>query len=297
MFHKALVGIDGQAGGLDAAALARQLVAADGEVVLVHIAAGYPVAAKGETGDYERILRDESNAVLAQACAQTGVRSSVSHFSTSVGHGLRELAERESADLVVVGATRRGPAARVFIGDDTRDTLKAVRGAVAVAVAPAGYADRSPALIRKIGLAYDGSSESRAAAAAARDLALALHAELATIEVVDVPTYLLHPGKLREGAPAQAAINAATNQIAALGGSEPHVSVEDVDQRLTSTSGMVDLLVMGSPSVGLVRRLLHGSTSQDLVRGAHCAVLLLAEAVRETERSHARVGQRVAVSS
>jgi nucleotide-binding universal stress UspA family protein len=137
MFHKALVGIDGQEGGLDAAALARQLVAPDGELVLANIGAGYPVAAKGETGAYERVLRGESRAVLEQACAQTGVRSSVSHFSTSVGRGLQELAERESADLVVVGATRRGPAARIFIGDDTRETVRAVRGAVAVAVAPA----------------------------------------------------------------------------------------------------------------------------------------------------------------
>jgi nucleotide-binding universal stress UspA family protein len=168
---------------------------------------------------------------------------------------------------------------------------------VAVAVAPAGYADRSPAAIGKIGLAYDGSSESRAAATVARELAMALNAELAAIEVVDVPMYLLHPGRLREGTPAQGAMNAATNQIAALGGVEPHVSVEDVDEQLISTSGMVDLLVMGYRSVGLVRRLLHGSTSQDLVRGAHCAVLLLAETAREPQHSHGPGDQRVAIGS
>jgi hypothetical protein len=55
MFHKVLVGIDGQGGGLDAAALARQLVAPDGELVLVHIDSGYPIPARGATGDFEHV--------------------------------------------------------------------------------------------------------------------------------------------------------------------------------------------------------------------------------------------------
>lgn len=282
MFHKVLVGIDGQAGGFDAAALARRLVAPDGELVLAYIDVAYPIAAKGEGGDYDRVIRIDSQAVLDEVCAQTGIRSHITHDATSVGRGLQELAERESADLVVVGATRRGPAARILIGDDTRDTLKAVRGAVAVA--PAGYAAKSAA-IRKIGLAYDGSSESRAAATVARDMALVLKSELTAIEVLDLPMYLIYSGKNREGGPAGNTMDEAAKEITALGDFEPRVSFGYVKDQLVSASDTLDLLVMGTRSVGLVRRLLNGSTSQDLVRSAHCAVLVLPEAACASYRA------------
>lgn len=274
MFHKILVGIDGEGGGLDAAALARKLVAPDGELVLVHIDVGYPMPARGASGDFEHVRRARSLAVLEQACAQTGIQSYLSHASTSVGHGLQALVERESADLVVVGATRRGPAARIFIGDDTRGTLRAVRGAVAVA--PAGYADSSTE-ISTVGIAYDGSSESRSAAAVARDLSAALDAELAAIEVVDVPMYLLYSGRGREGVPARDALTLASNQIAGPGRFEPSVRFGYVDEQLLRASRALDLLVMGSRSAGFVRRLLHGNTSEDLARSAQCALLVLTE--------------------
>lgn len=296
MFHKVLVGIDGHAGGLDAAALARQLVAPGGELVLANIDAGYPIAVKGVSGGYERLLHVDSRAVLEQACTQTGIHSQVSYAATTVGRGLHELAERESADLVVVGATRRGPAARIFIGDDTRETLKAVRGSVAVAVAPAGYADR-PAAIGRIGLAYDGSSESRAAATVARDLAMAMNAELVTTEVVDIPAYLLHPVKPPDTTPAARPINAVTNQVAALAGSAPHLSAEEADEQMLHAGGTVDLLVMGSRSVGPVTRLLHGGTHEELVRRAGCAVLVVAEADDRARHSHDHTDQPAAIDS
>jgi nucleotide-binding universal stress UspA family protein len=274
MFHKVLVGIDGHAGGLDAAALARRLVAPDGELVLAYVDVTYSIAAKGDGGAYSRVLHADAQAVLERASAQTGIQSHVAHDATSVGQGLQELAESESADLVVVGATRRGPAARILIGDDTRGTLKAVHGAVAVA--PAGYAEKSSALNR-IGVAYDGSTESRAAATVARDLSIVLKAELAAIEVLDVPMYLIYSGKNREGGPSGNTLDEAAKEITALGDFEPRVRFGYVKDQLVSASGTLDLLVMGSRSVGLVRRLLSGSTSLDLARSAHCAILVLTE--------------------
>lgn len=294
MFHKVLVGIDGHGGGLDAAALAHRLVAPDGELILTHVDVAYPIAAKGAGGDYDRVLRVDAQALLDQATAQTGIQKHAVQTATSVGHGLQELAERESADLVVVGATRRGPAARVFIGDDTRDTLKAVSGAVAVA--PAGYADKSPA-IHQIGLAYDGSDESRAAATVARDLSIVLKAELAAIEVVDVPMYLLYAGKNPEGTSAQDPLEDAANEIAALGDFEPRVRFGGVEEQLVSASGELDLLIMGSRSVGLVRRLLNGSTSLDLARSARCAVLILTHSACEAYHAGSVADEPVAVDS
>lgn len=294
MFNKVLVGIDGHDGGIDAAALARQLVSPDGELVLAYIDVVYPVSAKGTGGDYDRVPRVDSQAVLEQACAQTGVRSHVSHVSTSVGRGLQESAALESADLVVVGATRRGPAARIFIGDDTRDTLKAVRGAVAVA--PAGYADNANA-IGKIGVAFDASPESRGAAAAARGLAGALHAKLTAIEVLDIPMYIFYSSRPREGMPAQDPVKSVANEISQLGEFEPSVRFGNVQDELAKASRTVDLLVMGSQTLGRLRRLVHSSKSQDIARRAHCPLLVLTEAAAEAFNHNRQNAPHISASS
>jgi nucleotide-binding universal stress UspA family protein len=267
MFNKVLVGVDGHDGGLDAAALARQLVAPDGELLLTHIHGGYPLVAKAETGDYERVIRDDAETLLAQASEQTGIRARILHGSSSVGRGLRELVERESADLVVVGSTRRGPTARIFLGDDTRETLRDVRSAVAIA--PAGYADAANA-IGKIGVALDASPESRGAATLARELAKALHAKLSAIEVLDVPMYIFYSSRPREGMPAQDPLKVVANEISQLGEFEPYVRFGYVEDELAKASVTVDLLVMGSRSLGRVRRLVETSRSQDIARRARC---------------------------
>jgi len=294
MFNKVLVGIDGHDGGLDAAALARQLVAPDGELVLTHVHGGYPLVAKAETGDYERVIRDDAETLLVQASEQTGIRARILHGSSSVGRGLHELADRESADLVVVGSTRRGPTARVFIGDDTRDTLKVVRGAVAVA--PAGYAESANA-IAKIGVAFDASPESRGAAAAARELAGALHAKLTAIEVLDVPMYIFYSLRPREGMPAQDPLKVVANEISQLGEFEPDVRFGYVEDELAKASGTVDLLVMGSRTLGRVRRLVNSSRSQDMAGRARCPLLVMSEAAAEAFNDNSQIDQHISVIS
>jgi len=294
MFHKVLVATDGHDGGLDAVALARQLVASDGELVLAHVHAGYPLVAKAETGDYERVLRDDAETLLAQASEQTGIHARVLHAASSVGRGLHELAERESADLVVVGSTRRGPAARVLIGDDTRDTLRAARGAVAVA--PAGYAQRAHA-IGKIGVAFDTSPESRGAADAARDLAASLHAKLSAIEVLDIPMYIFYSSRPREGTPALDPAKLAANDISELGEFQPDVRFGYVEDELAKASRTVDLLVMGSRSLGRVRRLVNASVSQGVARRTLCPLLVLTDCASQVHNTPSQTHQPALVDS
>jgi nucleotide-binding universal stress UspA family protein len=74
-----------------------------------------------------------------------------------VGRGLHELREVIEADLLVVGSSRRGLLGRVLIGDDTRAALNGAP--CAVAIAPTGFASE-PAVMRKVGVGYDGSPES-----------------------------------------------------------------------------------------------------------------------------------------
>ena len=205
------------------------------------------------TGDYERVARADAQLLLTQASEQTGIYSVLAHGSPSVGRGLRELAEAEFVDLVVIGATRRAAIANIFGGDATRETLRAARGAVAVA--PVGYADR-PSAIRKIGVVYDASQESRGAAAVGRDLAGALRTKLSAIQVVDIPMYIVYSDLATE---------------------------------------TVDLLVMGSWSLGRVGQLLHSSRSQNLARRAQCPLLVVTEAAADVYRGDSRTGQPVPV--
>jgi nucleotide-binding universal stress UspA family protein len=67
------------------------------------------------------------------------------HASTS--EGLRELARREEADLIVFGSDYRTPAGRVAPQQSTQKLLDG--GSTAIAIAPAGYEERP---IRTIGL-------------------------------------------------------------------------------------------------------------------------------------------------
>jgi nucleotide-binding universal stress UspA family protein len=293
MFRKILVATDGRDGGLDAAALARQLVAPDGQLLLVHIHHGYPIAAKAETGEYERAARTDAQALLARVSEETGIGSFKAHGAPSVGRGLRDLAEQESADLVVIGATRRAPIANIFVGDATRETLRAARGAVAVA--PVGYAER-PDAISTVGLAYDASHESRAAAAVARDLGVELDAKLSAIQVLDIPAYILYSDR-PAGTPGKSPLELAAGDIAKLGEFEPRVSFGYVGNELADATHTVDLLVMGSRSVGRVGKLLRSSRSQNLARRARCPLLILPEPASDAYQSEHQANHPVTVGS
>jgi nucleotide-binding universal stress UspA family protein len=85
--------------------------------------------------------------------------------------GLCELARENRAEILVLGSSHRGPVGRIVPGAVTSQVL--ARAPCAIAVAPAGYADRHPGSIAAVGIAYDTTEASDAAleqasAAAAR---------------------------------------------------------------------------------------------------------------------------------
>jgi nucleotide-binding universal stress UspA family protein len=176
MFRHILVGVDEHDGGRDAIALSRRLLAADGQLTFAHVIAGAPHVYFGVSAEYQASERERAQALLEDVRSESGRRAELrSVESLSVGRGLHELAEREAADLLVLGSSRRGLIGRVLVGDDT---LAALNGApCAVAIAPSGYG-HEPGIVRKIGVAYDGSPESRHALELARQLAGELAATL-----------------------------------------------------------------------------------------------------------------------
>lgn len=93
MFSNVIVGGDEQQGSRDAIALARDLMAEGGELALAHVHHG------------ETMPIGSSNRGIA-AGLEAG---RICIRSPSVGQGLHELAERQRADLLVMGSCRTRP--------------------------------------------------------------------------------------------------------------------------------------------------------------------------------------------
>jgi nucleotide-binding universal stress UspA family protein len=117
------------------------------------------------------------------------------------------------------------------------DTRASLNGApCAVAIAPSGFSARESPF-SVVGVAYNESRESEEALATARDLAKTNHLEVRALQVVPTPSY---------------------------------------GEELAAFGAEVDLLVVGSRGYGPLQRLIHGSTSDYLMRHARCALLILA---------------------
>ncbi|HET8977215.1 MAG TPA: universal stress protein [Solirubrobacteraceae bacterium] len=282
MFDEVLVGLDFGPGGQEALALARALVAPGGRLTLAHVAAGDPSRFRGQSAQFvtqerSRILdrldreRRRVSAVVDEARDGDGRRLRVTTacaFAASVGRGLHFIAQDAGADLVVVGASRRGAVGRILFGDDTKAVLRG--SPCPVAVAPAGYAGAEP--LRLIGVGYDGSAESRRAVEAARELATDHGAALAGVTVVSAVS---GAGPLPIQEAREAERRAATEALTELGEIEPHVLWGGHADRLADFSRRLDLLVVGSRALAATGPRLHGSTSAQLVREAECPVLVL----------------------
>ena len=271
MFDKMLVGVDGRQGGRDAIALARILASADAQIVLANIYGGM-LSGGGRRGtgdshlDAEDLLERERKAAGVQA-------RTVVHPDGKPGRALQDLAAEESADLLVIGSTHRGPVGRVLIGDET---LAALNGApCAVAIAPSGYADIEHQL-RSIGIGHDGSEESALALAAARCIGAIHGSSLRALAVVSLQTVPSHtPTPLDWTHETERVMKAERDRIDALEGVTGDVVYGDPSEELAGFAKDVDLLVVGSRANGPIGRLLSGSTSTYLARRSPCPLIVL----------------------
>ena len=141
MFTNVLVGVAHHEGGRVAIVLAKQLRANDGSLTLAHVYVEEPIVYRGVSTQYEASQRQDDLEQLLRASKQFEVRAQLRwRRASSVGQGLHELCEEIGADLLVVGASRRHPPARVLLGDDTHAAIDG--SSCVVAVAPVGYAER-----------------------------------------------------------------------------------------------------------------------------------------------------------
>jgi nucleotide-binding universal stress UspA family protein len=269
MYVNVIVGVDGRPGGRDACALAAMLAGAGACVSLVHVSTTAPDAGvEAEFAD-----KDVLAAVLAEELDLCGGDAQVERVpAPSVAGGLEHVAEHRDADLIVVGATHHHGLARVLSHDHVASVIH--RTPCAVAVAPAGFA-QNPRVLARIGVGYDGSAESEAAVAHAGLLAAECHSEPVLRHVVEphVYTAVWGMGAVPADDPA-IELQAAHERF----GNPDGLQLEHVwgaaREVLLDFSHSVDLLVCGSRRNSGVKRVVLGSTSENLARHIKTPLLI-----------------------
>lgn len=287
MFETVLVGIDEYGRGRDAIELAKRLVSPTGKLIFANVHPGFASLGKGDNGEFEAVERGLAIGLLNAAIRDSGVRAEAQSLGADrIGNGLHRLAETTGADLLVLGSSHEGQHGRVWLRDAVR---RAINGApCAVAVAPLAYADLGTP-ITQIGIAYNGSDESRVAVETGNALADELHATATAFEA------LASPVSDRQAEGAEATIrefeDAARERISHETGVSACTATGDAVQELALFSGTVDLLIVGSRDFGPIGRLMHGSTTHGLLGYARSPLLILNRAARS--KAAGPVGPRV----
>ena len=271
-----LIGVDPTARSEDAIALGRRFA---------RPGAGRVIVASVTPADRPR--RDEAHATvrrmsgLLAGVAPERIRTAVVAGRTPA-QALYELAGTERASVLVVGSTHRVRLGRTQPGGTGERLL---RGApCAVALAPHGYRSQAEQPISRVGVAFDGSTESRAAFAAALSAAQAGGAVLEVITVMGTP--FDGPGVVA-AAPGLSFVLADANaelrrqQQDAMTDLPGGVRAEPVELEgepaaaLAEHSAGLDLLFVGSRGYGPLRAVVEGGTSGALLRLADCPVIVL----------------------
>ena len=184
MFKQIVVGADEHESTRDAIALAKTLLARDGEITLAHVLAHDGHGYRGPSAAYEAAGWASAGELLEKVRDEAGVEAHLRwQVAGSVGCGLHELCELTGADLLAVGSSRRGLLGRVLLGDDTQGALGGA--SCAIAIAPTCYS-REPVAMREIGVGYNGTPESEHALELARRIAAGTGARLSALEAVSL---------------------------------------------------------------------------------------------------------------
>lgn len=279
VFNTIVVGVDGRQGGRDALRLAGQLAeVGGGDLVAVRVFPHQhrPALARSPAVEEER---ESTQVALDRELADMGMTTARTHVvgDTSPARALHRMAERERADLLVVGSAHRGAVGRVLGGDVALGSLHG--SPCPVAVAPRGMADHDAAPLRRIGVGFDGTQESRQALALAVALATSARVQLELLCAATAPIPLFAEAAWSDGAIVDYRLEAeelisrtlAELDVDAVGKAVVGGPVET----LVELTHRVDLLVVGSRGWGPIRRILLGSTAARLIREAACPVLVL----------------------
>jgi nucleotide-binding universal stress UspA family protein len=283
---KIIVGVDDSDRARDALVLARELAPVLGArldlVCAYAYSTPYAVMAYGALGrkDFEEDMERPAHDAVRDATDTLGedVETTIVRAS-SPPHGLDQIAREHDAEMIVVGSTHRGRLGRITPGSVAERLLAGAP--CAVGVAPAGFSAEPPHSFRVVGVAFDGSHESRQALALAARIATSAGATLRVISVVE---FLELAGADRDAAPpppadqliesAEHKVDTALAELDFNGRAERKVELGLPAGILADESASVDLMVCGSRGYGLVRQVLLGGVSTRLIRSATCPVVV-----------------------
>ncbi|HEY5057554.1 MAG TPA: universal stress protein [Gaiellaceae bacterium] len=133
---KIIVSYDGTANDTDALALGQLLARAGGTLALAYVRhAEEPEPAR------EKVVQQEAEELLSTGARWLGEPDVPRHvvLSGSTPEGLRDLAERDGADVIVFGSEYRTSPGHVQPGSSAQNLLEG--GPIAIAIAPAGFRD------------------------------------------------------------------------------------------------------------------------------------------------------------
>ncbi len=273
-----LVGYDGSDGGHDALELARVLAEALEASVLVVTVLPYgplpiPYEILGEEeAERAQPLFEEARQRLGELEVETRAFGGGSPAGV-----IKDLAEQDGVDTIVVGSPHRGPVGRTLIGSVADGLL---HGAPCeVTVAPHGYAAEERGPFRTVAVAYDDTPESKAALKRAEKIALACRATIVVYTVSAPPAVVpgasgYTPAILPEaGAVVTRAVKQVDERVAATGRALSGVPGPAIVEACEEAGA--DLLVAGSRGYGPVMRVLLGSVSTQLAHKAPCPVLVV----------------------
>lgn len=282
-----LVGVDQheecRAAATVGAGLAAEL---DAELVLAHVYPYDPLAGSLALGAPPLDpLAEEARELVTQVASslRVGARG-VAVPATSTVRGLHETAEREDADLLVLGSGRGGRLGLVRLGRTTERALQAAPCPVTVAPPGAAGDEWRP---RTIAVGFDGSDEARLAVEWGRRVADATGAELRLVAVVDTQRVPWDPYEHRPDWRLYDELRRAEleRQVSAVAGplGVTELAAADPVRTLADLSREVDLLVLGSRRHGPLRRVLLGDTAEKVVREASCPVVVIGRGAREPQ--------------
>jgi nucleotide-binding universal stress UspA family protein len=231
---------------------------------------------------YEDNERGEDARVLAERIvARDGGELKIVHVEKgSPADTLGALAERGEADLIVLGSTHRAHIGSVSPGSIAEHLLQGAR--CRLVIAPKGYAqeDHSGDRLRVLAVGYDGMAESQAALDEGAKLCLKFGGSMKVIGVATPVPAMGAAAAAQAGA--EAGPDFQTRLHEAVAALPPEVRAlpvlergNPVDKLLELSDVGIDLLVLGSRGFGPVMRLLIGSVSSRVIRGAPCPVMVV----------------------
>jgi nucleotide-binding universal stress UspA family protein len=273
VFDNVVIGVDGRSGGRAAVALAGQLAAPGARITFAHVYAGEGMVGRGARLGVV-LERQAAEREIAGERAASSLDAGLSLITAStVSRGLHELAESRNADLLVVGSCHRGPIGRVLAGNDAVATLNG--SPCAVAIAPAGYEDRSSKL-STLGVGENASPEG----ALGLEVAIALGHGLAAavrvwsiVSLQDLPPGEIDPSDWQKTT--ERLVQEEKHRLERIPGIESEVTYGEPGDELLRLSEDVDLMVVGSRGHGPFGRLMNGSTSNYLAQRVHCPLLVV----------------------